>query len=251
MTCSWSPLRFKISQFQSTLPQGKWPKKTDGLLPPATISIHTSTREVTPLSMEQTALDAISIHTSTREVTKSCEWFRKSFKISIHTSTREVTPQYKAFADNYIISIHTSTREVTKIIFKWCARSQISIHTSTREVTYIFFMLISLVLFQSTLPQGKWLFLRIFIRCHCLDFNPHFHKGSDCAFVPIHPHFVISIHTSTREVTGKQILSVWGKKFQSTLPQGKWLSASFSSMPSATFQSTLPQGKWHEAVREE
>nr|WP_296966982.1 hypothetical protein [uncultured Mediterraneibacter sp.] len=35
-----------------------------------------------------------------------------------------------------------------------------------------------------------------------INFNPHFHKGSDFAFLISLASIVISIHTSTREVTG-------------------------------------------------
>ena len=99
----------------------------------------------------------------------------------------------------------------------------ISIHTSAREVTkvqeVIFdYLKISIhtsareVTGSSSKPyQG------------CNHFNPHFRKGSD---------------DIQRQKRGFQAA------FQSTLPQGKWLTPSAPSKPVEKFQSTLPQGKW-------
>ena len=58
----------------------------------------------------------------------------------------------------------------------------------------------------------------------------------------------ISIHTSAREVTPLYCICTFAPRFQSTLPQGKWL-ISFPSFPMIyIFQSTLPQGKWLNAA---
>ena len=59
---------------------------------------------------------------------------------------------------------------------------------------------------------------------------------------------IISIHTSAREVTPLYCICTFAPRFQSTLPQGKWL-ISFPSFPMIyIFQSTLPQGKWLNAA---
>ena len=75
----------------------------------------------------------------------------------------------------------------------------ISIHTSTREVTVVAHWQKCYTIFQSTLPQGKWLCI-----CHsfilAIYFNPHFCKGSD----------------------GSRLWKAFQTWFQSTLPQGKW-----------------------------
>ena len=141
--------------------------------------------------------------------------------------------------------------------------------------------------FQSTLPQGKWLILPPPRRLHKY-FNPHFRKGSDPLLMfhnfwkfYFNPHFrkgsdkiatgfpierVISIHTSAREVTERDIVDMvadiisihtsarevtdgewWEKdicRFQSTLPQGKWPMRTYGKRSDSLFQSTLPQGKW-------
>ena len=55
--------------FQSTLPQGKWRTAFFVGGKGETISIHTSTREVTDPPSEAWGTTGISIHTSTREVT--------------------------------------------------------------------------------------------------------------------------------------------------------------------------------------
>ena len=80
--------------------------------------------------------------------------------------------------------------------------NEISIHTSAREVTSADVQRGFDNQFQSTLPQGKWLYETDFARWFCY-FNPHFRKGSD------------------EKVC---ICIAQALPFQSTLPQGKWLN---------------------------
>ena len=54
----------------------------------------------------------------------------------------------------------------------------------------------------------------------------------------------ISIHTSAREVTINHHFAFTRKRFQSTLPQGKWRFWTSAPARFRLFQSTLPQGKW-------
>ena len=83
-------------------------------------------------------------------------------------------------------------------------------------------MCFTILIFQSTLPQGKWQIA--FILFYVLfNFNPHFRKGSDN----------LDFSRFMRK-----------EKFQSTLPQGKWLLTISKSYRIVWFQSTLPQGKW-------
>ena len=121
------------------------------------------------------------------------------------------------------ISIHTSTREVTVPIIKHPIQCCISIHTSTREVTSINMpKRLETNKFQSTLPQGKWPDY-LCTTWFQVNFNPHFHKGSD---------------------VGGLLWYVQWWQFQSTLPQGKWPEVISDKSDLYQFQSTLPQGKW-------
>ena len=143
----------------------------------------------------------------------------------------------------------------------------ISIHTSTREVTCFGCMACMKPLFQSTLPQGKWRWHRVYSPTR-QDFNPHFHKGSDsaspflsalfCIFQSTLPQgkwrwqwtvvratLLISIHTSTREVT--QITwppGIRGENFNPHFHKGSDKSHTYIKVSFTRFQSTLPQGKW-------
>ena len=54
------------------------------------------------------------------------------------------------------------------------------------------------------------------------SFNPHFRKGSDPSQFSQCCVYVVSIHTSAREVTVQALPRLALKVFQSTLPQGKW-----------------------------
>ena len=123
-----------------------------------------------------------------------------------------------------------------------------------------------LLVFQSTLPQGKWP-CWLFFPQSFHGFNPHFRKGSDWK-VPVpqtgtlsfNPHFRKGSDCKSSINVGLIFL------FQSTLPQGKWQNTAKSqefarevsihtSAREVTsvrlyqyllpeFQSTLPQGKW-------
>ena len=83
------------------------------------------------------------------------------------------------------------------------------------------------MIFQSTLPQGKWRWANTG-KC-----------WADC----------ISIHTSAREVTIHFLPGTHKVGFQSTLPQGKWRNMTRHSKYGLIFQSTLPQGKWRRMGR--
>ena len=62
--------------------------------------------------------------------------------------------------------------------------------------------------------------------------------------MPEYCRFLISIHTSAREVTYKPTIFTLPFRFQSTLPQGKWHMDCGKLGGGDIFQSTLPQGKW-------
>ena len=147
---------------------------------------------------------------------------KRYLQISIHTSAREVTNEDIRQAIRFIISIHTSAREVTKAGTKVLPIVIISIHTSAREVTDRLSANSSMERFQSTLPQGKWLY-------------EYFHFCSKMLFQSTLPQ-------------GKwRVTEMWNRnkyKFQSTLPQGKWRRSWGDDWKARQFQSTLPQGKW-------
>ena len=149
---------FPYKAFQSTLPQGKWPPRYPSFYWTDTISIHTSTREVTGTKTQMKITEKISIHTSTREVTLTLNQIKKvieNFNPHFHKGSdlsavifamfssifQSTLPQGKWRSGEVMIdsdkkiSIHTSTREVTELLLKCWWLKQISIHTSTREVT--------------------------------------------------------------------------------------------------------------------
>ena len=78
-----------------------------------TVSIHTSTWEVTAKGCRQPPRRRVSIHTSTWEVTKDLSAIRFDGDVSIHTSTWEVTAKGIKQRQLDPVSIHTSTWEVT------------------------------------------------------------------------------------------------------------------------------------------
>ena len=76
----------------------------------------------------------------------------------------------------------------------------ISIHTPTRGVTRFELKEAIGEIFQSTLPQGEWRYVKAV--CWSLwNFNPHSHKGSDFHSLELSFFRIISIHTPTRGVT--------------------------------------------------
>ena len=164
----------------------------------------------------------ISIHTSAREVTDGIKNTFTTIWISIHTSTREVTGYSSYRLDYVLISIHTSTREVTadKKIHKPDSKFQSTLPqgkwpcmAAIKDFGIKFQSTLPQgkwlspsdfncpqYIFQSTLPQGKWRNGYHGKPADCY-FNPHFHKGSDLTIYAQHDFKLISIHTSTREVT--------------------------------------------------
>ena len=101
-----------------------------------------------------------------------------------------------------LLSADTFAREVTGVNGERKLLLLISIHTSTREVTHC-----------NRICQPPQ-----------MNFNPHFHKGSDISY-------------------GNAHMGLY--PFQSTLPQGKWPAGYQVGIYANEFQSTLPQGKWH------
>ena len=201
----WRYLKKKkvdVKEFQSTLPQEKWPYINAKLLHIHAISIHTSAREVTTCSFHRHINYGISIHTSAREVT----WLHNAF--TTFTQFQSTLPQEKwldgqqYIADRVVISIHTSAREVTdKECLKRYRANNFNPHfRKGSDVPVV------------ALSSGY------------LNFNPHFRKGSDASDVDrllgtndFNPHF------RKGSDKGSAAGSWTWYRFQSTLPQGKWL----------------------------
>ena len=102
--------------------------------PLLTISIHTSAREVTAVSVYMAGFSPISIHTSAREVT--------SLEDLTAYAQKDFNPHFRKGSD--------CVKDVLWQLVK------ISIHTSAREVTYgLRDHSEEAHIFQSTLPQGK------------------------------------------------------------------------------------------------
>ena len=98
------------------------------------ISIHTSAREVTAVSVYMAGFSPISIHTSAREVT--------SLEDLTAYAQKDFNPHFRKGSD--------CVKDVLWQLVK------ISIHTSAREVTYgLRDHSEEAHIFQSTLPQGK------------------------------------------------------------------------------------------------
>ena len=232
------------------------------------ISIHTSAREVTVITVSRVTSYSISIHTSAREVTKRqamMRWQLWDFNPHFRKGS-DFMEDYRI--DLIDISIHTSAREVTRwFLENGMQKCNFNPHFRKGSDETVPGWLYRKRWFQSTLPQGKWP-------------GQAEHLSRDTT---------ISIHTSAREVTYLKSRGSRGTLFQSTLPQGKWLfeyaaacdgfwisihtsarevtivapfviasiidfnphfrkgsdSYSVSGPSSGTeFQSTLPQGKW-------
>ena len=166
-------------EFQSTLPQGKWPCEA---FPHVRQSRFQSTL---PQGKWHNYLHTPTILTI----------------ISIHTSAREVTMPERCYDGVTWISIHTSAREVTNATRSELGGTYISIHTSAREVTCFRYSRRNCRRFQSTLPQGKWpnmesrLYSGLSISIHT--------SAREVTKIIIKTNGVkaISIHTSAREVT--------------------------------------------------
>ena len=251
------------------------------------VSIHTSAREVIPRHYREPWHYRVSIHTSAREVTDyavkaaMCDGFQSTLpqgkwllRAGPFPDQYCFNPHFRKGSDTFFrfikglvaVSIHTSAREVTASPYQVSENNLVSIHTSAREVTTLHFNSKWIRMFQSTLPQGKWLKSPLKI-LYIASFNPHFRKGSDAVVVSLIHGAQVSIHTSAREVTRqrpKRQRKNWGfnphfRKGSDTDCEGTgnhWERVSIhTSAREVTgmegdwdeievFQSTLPQGKW-------
>ena len=79
----------------------------------------------------------------------------KCYIISIHTPARGVTELAFTSFDALDISIHTPARGVTTVATSKDSAPGISIHTPARGVTATIKQIVTICLFQSTLPHGE------------------------------------------------------------------------------------------------
>ena len=146
-----------------------------------------------------------------------------------------------------------------------CSAFYVSIHTSAREVTpHLYHDILTHFLFQSTLPQGKWLYSRAWW-CYPLHVSIHTSArevtlrlafATQQMLVSIHTSARevtvmtasdyrkdgVSIHTSAREVTIQSYVSARITAFQSTLPQGKWRTRQSPLRPRKGFNPHFRKG---------
>ena len=255
----------KTFRFQSTLPQGKWPGRRSRDPAPTIVSIHTSAREVT------NGLATIKVVNALFQSTlPQGKWLKAQIASAGATG---FNPHFRKgsdlgwvqdFANKIGFNPHfrkgSDDGDATRALM-----TQVSIHTSAREVTEPIDNDIARLMFQSTLPQGKWRLMQWAIQTQqpfqstlpqgkwrakavnvqqVLSFNPHFRKGSDSGCDWPCKTVRVSIHTSAREVTLWRRETSQLVRFQSTLPQGKWPVEGVIESQRFLFQSTLPQGKW-------
>ncbi len=186
-------------------------------------------------------------------------------QISIHAPARGATHIVRCVVGGIHISIHAPARGATETRLPAPANIFISIHAPARGATLGFVDDLSLVVFQSTLPQGErqriaWgvaLSTIISIHApargatlqgaHCAApdtyFNPRSRKGSDDKDSASTQMRYISIHAPARGATPSTLPPLGLTLFQSTLPQGERLISRSSRQSASLFQSTLPQGE--------
>ena len=142
----------------------------------------------------------ISIHTSAREVTDG-EWWEKDICRFQSTLPQGKWRQdghadlpYENFNPHFRKGSDSDSNHGDQQVFHF------NPHFRKGSDRFLIFCLRLLNIFQSTLPQGKWLVTpyKVVSKGH---FNPHFRKGSDLSSFRHPLKSVISIHTSAREVT--------------------------------------------------
>ena len=185
--------------FQSTLPQGEWPRD---------------------VRTRQTFMYFNPHSHKGSDRNRSC--LRSGSGISIHTPTRGVTNKSIAEKEVQVFQSTLPQGEWRFSAYPFTEIIKISIHTPTRGVTISAKFCSRFCKFQSTLPQGEWPGSKQ--PCvDCRNFNPHSHKGSDgkageisIPLINFNPH---SHKGSDENWFSHNCSYQW---FQSTLPQGEW-----------------------------
>ena len=207
--------------FQSTLPQGERPyiqnqtrhfvyfnprshKGSDGteyeIKFGNEISIHAPTRGATPYNAIAAAASEFqsTLPQGERRCTSLGAQVQQPYFNPRSHKGSDRTPQLRWHYKE--ISIHAPTRGATTYTSIYQANAIISIHAPTRGATPGRNYRGCRQRFQSTLPQGERLFLRI-MRLLMANFNPRSHKGSDLGKKAMEFYGNISIHAPTRGAT--------------------------------------------------
>ena len=146
------------------------------------------------------------------------------------------------------ISIHTSAREVTTNILRNLVDFVFQSTLPQGKWLQRYFPTEDMAEFQSTLPQGKWRNHKSCIYIRFPDFNPHFRKGSDFTIILsgsrstyFNPHF----RKGSDEMQMVDFLLFC--LFQSTLPQGKWRIKASQAGTALHFNPHFRKGSdlWH------
>ena len=164
------------------------------------------------------------------------------------------------------ISTHTSTRDVT--IGTDCINKVITFQLTRPRGTWLYDVnrFDNISIFQLTRPRGTWLenvVAKIKNECNfnshvhegrdnvvvwytkiLKDFNSHVHEGRDFSCLNVKPCFIISTHTSTRDVTSGKAKAAFIREFQLTRPRGTWRYTLNNNIITFAFQLTRPRGTW-------
>ena len=172
--------------FQSTLPQGKWLLSLSNCEKAANFNPH--------------------FHKGSDNDTKNFPFCHTYFNPHFHKGSDLYIPFCQG--RRHGISIHTSTREVTV----WDLQADPVLDDfnphfhkgSDRPNSSALFMLKD---FNPHFHKGSDK-TSLSLWTTSIDFNPHFHKGSDLRQAFKRDFFIISIHTSTREVTDELLKKI-------------------------------------------
>ncbi len=143
-------------------------------------------------------------------------------KISIHSSTQELTnmTNYKLIVDNDFNSqLHAGA---DKKIRNTKTLLTISIHSSTQELTKIWKQKSWCRRFQFTAPRRSWRKV-VMLGNNITNFNSQLHAGADIVDPKWILNGMISIHSSTQELTWLETTTaINGNLFQFTAPRRSW-----------------------------
>ena len=208
------------------------------------ISIHTSAREVTQHKTKvQNIFSHFNPHFRKGSDGQDIDWTATEDDISIHTSAREVTVR-QLLSQNYF---NPHFREGSDTIRNKIRLPHLLFQSTLPRGKWQLMMWTRLLIcwFQSTLPRGKWLdgWLR---NTGNWTFQSTLPRGK-WHFWPIRRYELwrISIHTSAREVTLLiAVLIPFAPHFNPHFREGSDWSDISLNWSLTRFQSTLPRGKW-------
>ena len=190
------------SGFQSTLPQGEWPKRYKKHLSFMEISIHTPTRGVTDNGKQE------GIYMQFQSTLPQGEWPPVLLSLTGFGLFQSTLPQGEWLDRN---------------INKKKGGAYFNPHSHKGSDGFTSFRCSASANFNPHSHKGSDRASERHLRWFAY-FNPHSHKGSDIEIPEPNYESEISIHTPTRGVTMHQSKKFKKVSFQSTLPQGEWLN---------------------------